>query len=114
MFGLTGPLASTEQAPDSIADDVRDAFEQGVLAGANQCGSMTLIDGVTEKLQKDIHPSRAVTALSSDREMHLGVVRLVVDEVVAGTSGPRWGCRTRGAGVLARGRHARIPSKPAG
>lgn len=33
LFGMTGPLYSREQAPDSIGDDVREAFEQGVLAG---------------------------------------------------------------------------------
>jgi hypothetical protein len=33
LFGLTGPLESVDQAPDSITDDVRDAFNEGVLSG---------------------------------------------------------------------------------
>jgi hypothetical protein len=33
IFGLTGPLDSTDNAPDNLSDDVRDAFEQGQLAG---------------------------------------------------------------------------------
>lgn len=41
LFGLTGPFQSTEQAPDSITEDVRDAFEQGVLAG-----QQSAIDGL--------------------------------------------------------------------
>ncbi len=49
LFSLTGPLASTEQAPDSIADDVRDAFEKGVLAG-----QQAAIDGL------DIFPHASI------------------------------------------------------
>jgi hypothetical protein len=41
LFGLTGPFESTEQAPDSITEDVREAFEQGVLAG-----QQSAIDGL--------------------------------------------------------------------
>jgi hypothetical protein len=33
LFGLTGPFESTEQAPDEISEDVREAFEKGVLSG---------------------------------------------------------------------------------
>lgn len=33
IFGLTGPLASTEDAPADLSDDVREAFEDGRLAG---------------------------------------------------------------------------------
>ena len=33
LFGLTGPFESTEQAPDSIAEEVREAFDEGVLVG---------------------------------------------------------------------------------
>jgi hypothetical protein len=33
LFGLTGPMSSTEQAPDDIAEEVREAFEAGVLTG---------------------------------------------------------------------------------
>jgi hypothetical protein len=33
LFGLTGPQKSVEQAPDSISQEVLQAFEDGVLAG---------------------------------------------------------------------------------
>src|ERR1700756_581949 len=33
LFGLTGPLESVDQAPDSITEDVRDVFNEGVLSG---------------------------------------------------------------------------------
>jgi hypothetical protein len=33
LFGLSGPLYSTEQAPESIAQELLQPFEEGVLAG---------------------------------------------------------------------------------
>lgn len=33
LFGLTGPLESVDQAPDVITDDLRSAFDEGVLSG---------------------------------------------------------------------------------
>jgi len=33
IFGLTGPLVSTEDSPGDLSNDVRDAFEQGRLVG---------------------------------------------------------------------------------
>jgi hypothetical protein len=39
LFGLTGPMFSTEQAPDEIAEEVREAFEKGVLAGQQSAGN---------------------------------------------------------------------------